>query len=345
VDLDLADQASDSLTVDVPVVFPESTAPQEAAAADDLQGILSCPVCCGELQREDEHLCCLRDGCRAEFPMVDGIPVLVNEKQSLFDLSVFLDKQPTFFKPTGWLRRQVSRLIPNLDDNVTARRNFERLRELLPAQTARPKVLVLGGSVAGAGMESLIDDPRIQLIETDVAIGPRAQIICDAHDLPFRSGVMDAVIVQAVLEHVLDPQRCVAEIWRVLRPDGLVYSDIPFMQQVHGREFDFQRFTWLGHRRLFRAFRELDGGITCGPGMALAWSARYFALSFFRHPKLRALVSGLARLSLFWLKYFDRWLVHRPSAFDAASAFYFLGRKSDAVLSDRDLIAAYRGGF
>ena len=35
--------------------------------------------------------------------------------------------------------------------------------------------------------------------------------------------------------------------------------------------------------------------------MALAWSARYFALSFFTRPRLRALVSGLARLAFFWL--------------------------------------------
>ena len=277
--------------------------------------------------------------------MVDGIPILIDEQHSLFDPGVFLSRQPTFFKPRGRLRQALSDLMPGLDCNVTAERNFRRLRDLLVEQTTRPKVLVVGGSVLGAGMEPLIDEPGIELIETDVALGPRTQVICDAHDLPFQDETIDAVVVQAVLEHVTRPERCVAEIHRVLRDDGLVYSDVPFMQQVHGREFDFQRFTWLGHRRLFRAFRQIDGGITCGPGMALAWSARYFALSFFTRPKLRALVSGLTRLGLFWLKYFDRLLARRESAFDAASAFYFLGRKSGDVLDDRELVASYRGGF
>ena len=79
--------------------------------------------------------------------------------------------------------------------------------------------------------------------------------------------------------------------------------------------------------------------------MALAWSVRYFALSFFANAKLRAAVSGLCRLSLFWLKYFDYLLVRRDGALDGASAFYFLGEKSERVLSDRELVASYRGGF
>jgi SAM-dependent methyltransferase len=279
------------------------------------------------------------------FPLVQGAPVLINEQRSIFDVATFVDQQPTFFKPISRWREAISRRLPSLSANITARRNFARLRELLLARTESPRVLVVGGSVLGDGMESLADDPRIELIESDAAVGPRTQLICDAHDLPFRDASLDAVIVQAVLEHVVDPPRAAGEIHRVLRGGGLVYADTPFMQQIHGREFDFTRFTRLGHRRLFRAFREIDSGITCGPGMALAWSAYYFALSFFGGARLRATVAGLCRLSLFWLKYFDYLLVRNDGAFDAASAFYFLGEKSDRVLPDRELVASYRGGF
>ena len=79
--------------------------------------------------------------------------------------------------------------------------------------------------------------------------------------------------------------------------------------------------------------------------MALAWTLRYFFMSFFASKRLRAMVSGISRFAFFWLKYFDHYLVRQPGAYDAASAFYFLGRKSDNVLSDRELVASYRGGF
>jgi hypothetical protein len=153
------------------------------------------------------------------------------------------------------------------------------------------------------------------------------------------------VVVEAVLEHVVDPARCVEEVYRVLADGGLVYADTPFMQQVHGRQYDFTRYTRLGHRRLFRRFGEVASGVSVGPGSALAWAARYFLLSFSTRPSLRAVLSGLSRLGLFWLKYFDRYLRHQTSALDAAAGFYFLGEKNCEVLSDRELVESYCGGF
>ncbi len=316
-----------------------------AEAAPAWHRLLACPVCRAEIVREHQQLRCTRRDCRARFPLLDGVPVLINEQNSVFDIADFLDRQATFFKPVGRFRRWVSRAMPELSCNVTARRTFAKLRDLLLKRDARPAVLVIGSGVVGAGVDVLLAHEGIDVVETDAAIGPRTQLICDAHDLPLKSGSFDAVVVQAVLEHVVDPHRCVEEIHRVLKRDGLIYADTPFIQQVHGREFDFTRFTRLGHRRLLRRFRELDSGITCGPGSALAWSARYFLLSFFRNPRLRAAASGLARATLFWLKYADYLLVARPGSLDAASAFYFLGRKQETSLSDRDLIAGYRGGF
>jgi hypothetical protein len=59
------------------------------------------------------------------------------------------------------------------------------------------------------------------------------------------------------------------------------------------------------------------------------------------------MASLLSRLMFFPLKYCDRYLVNvnKPSANDAASAFYFLGSRCEEALSDRDLIQSYRGGF
>lgn len=337
--------AADSLGFEAAVASSGLTTCVTTRLSDEVQQLLICPVCSSRLRAVDQRLKCTGRRCGTGFPLVHGVPILINEERSIFDIATFVEEQPTFFKPVSRWREAISRRLPSLSANITARRNFARLREQLLAQREKPRVLVVGGSILGDGMECLADDPRIELIESDAAVGERTQLICDAHDLPFRDESLDAVIVQAVLEHVVDPPRVVAEIRRVLRDGGLVYADTPFMQQIHGREFDFTRYSRLGHRRMFNAFREIDSGITCGPGMALAWSAYYFALSFFANGKLRAAVAGLCRLSLFWLKYFDYLLIHRDSAFDAASAFYFLGEKSDRVLSDRELVASYRGGF
>ena len=195
----------------------------------------------------------------------------------------------------------------------------------------------------GQGMEPLVNNSKIELVESDVSFGTRTGIICDAHDIPFEDGSFDGVIVQAVLEHVVDPYRCCEEIHRVLNAQGLVYSETPFMQQVHGGRYDFTRFTYLGHRRLFRKFEEIDSGAICGPGSALAWSYMYFLLSFTTSKILRMIIKFFARLTSFYLKYFDYYLINQPAALDAASGYYFMGRKAERVLSDSDLITLYRG--
>ena len=69
----------------------------------------------------------------------------------------------------------------------------------------------------GVGMEDLVKEKEIELVETDASFGPRTMLICDAHDIPFKGETFDGAIAQAVLEHVADPYRCVEEIVRVLR--------------------------------------------------------------------------------------------------------------------------------
>jgi len=183
------------------------------------------------------------------------------------------------------------------------------------------------------------------LVATDVSFGPLTVLVCDAHDIPFEDETFDGVIVQAVLEHVVDPYRCVEEIYRVLKQRGLVYAETPFMQQVHMGRYDFTRFTHSGHRRVFRRFDEVASGPVAGPGMALAWSYEYFLLSFTTSRPLRGVLRGFARLTSFYLKYFDYYLVGRPATIDAASGFYFLGRKAQGVLPDRELIQYYKGAL
>ena len=63
----------------------------------------------------------------------------------------------------------------------------------------------------------------INIITSDVSFGLNTNVICDAHDLPFRDNSFDAIICQAVLEHVADPYRCVDEIYRVLKPKNFIY--------------------------------------------------------------------------------------------------------------------------
>jgi SAM-dependent methyltransferase/uncharacterized protein YbaR (Trm112 family) len=312
-----------------------------------MQQALRCPVCFGPLQLDPERASCVSPDCRSDFPIVDGIPLLLDETRSVFTIEGVRTGGPAAFdssKQSEW-RRRLRDLLPRMDRNLCSVDQLRRLRDVVLAATSRPAVLVLGGGILGEGIEALVGEERIELVESDIFLGPRTVIVLDAHQIPFADGSFDAVVAQAVLEHVVDPYGCVEEMWRVLKPGGLAYAETPFMQQVHGGRYDFTRFTLLGHRRLFRRFDEVDSGIAVGPGSALAWSWTYFLGSFLKDSAFRPIAHLLGRSTGFFWKYADRLLSQREGAFDAASGFYFLGRKAPDgwMLSDRELLKMYRG--
>jgi len=337
--------------------MPTNTLSYDADVSSLLPSLI-CPICHSELTRSGDGssgdgssggtLTCRNPACRTRFPIVDGIPVLINEDNSLFSIADFVKHDDTFYKSPdsklAALGQKMLGLLPGISRNLGTHERYARMAELLLKETPRPVVLVVGGSIIGQDMGEFLSNPAILFVETDITFGPRTQMICDSHDLPFRDGTFDGVVAQAVLEHVVDPHRCVDEFHRVLKTTGIVYAETPFMQQVHGGRYDFLRFSYLAHRRLFRHFTEIDSGVSCGPGMALAWSWTYFALSLTTSRAGRAIAYAITSLTSFWLKYLDKYLVKRPAALDAASGYYLMARRSDQILSDRELITLYKGG-
>lgn len=277
------------------------------------------------------------------------MPLLLDEERSVFThQGILAERHMPSSRPAPAWKRGLAALVPTLGSSPKTAGNVARLRQLLRDDAASAgrgiaRVLVVGGGVLGEGLDVLAADPSIALVESDVFLGPRNGLVCDGHDLPFEDGAFDGVVIQAVLEHVVDPARCVAEVHRVLKPGGLVFAETPFMQQVHLGRYDFTRFTHLGHRRLFRQFDELASGACGGPGMALAWAWQYWLLSPWTGMWPRAFARALAAFTAFPLKWFDRLLLDTPGALDAASGVYFLGRRSERTLPDRELIAGYRG--
>jgi uncharacterized protein YbaR (Trm112 family)/SAM-dependent methyltransferase len=319
--------------------------PPQIRISQDIQELLCCPVCHADLKQTMERFECTNSECATHFPIIDGIPVLINDQSSIFSIDELVSKRKTLIAKASeskW-KKAVKGLLPTISQNINGESNYARFSETLLLQSTSPRVLVLGGRILGQGMEAIANNSAIQLVESDVSFGPRTMMICDAHDIPFEDQSFDGVIVQAVLEHVVDPYRCCQEIHRVLKEQGVVYAETPFIQQVHSGRYDFTRFTHLGHRRLFRRFEEIDSGAVCGPGMALAWSYQYFLLSFTTSRVLRGLIRAFASLTSFYLKYFDYYLIDKPGTLDAASGYYFIGKKAEQALPDRELLKLYKG--
>jgi SAM-dependent methyltransferase len=307
---------------------------------------LICPRCSCPVTVEDDAVWCTRAACpysKEPFPVIAGVPALLDFEHSIVSADQLVRSSGSAPIPRGMpFSRLKRRLINSVHPpNYQAERNLPRMLGMLreSADTSRrPVVLVVGGGQVGAGVEALYSTDDVDVLAFDIYRSPITQFIADAHRIPLANESVDGVLIQAVLEHVLEPSLVVQEIHRVLRRSGLVYADTPFLQQVHEGPYDFTRFTDSGHRYLFRNFERIDSGVVAGAGTQLAWSVE----SFFRSLLRSRTAGGIARLALWWLPRLDRFLDPRHSI-DGASSVYFLGRKSDTQLSPRDIIAYYQG--
>lgn len=306
-------------------------------AVEECIPVLRCPRTKDELTRESPDVLTCPAGHR--YGIVHGKPVLIDFSDSvLSEEAIMATKAHSQIVRREYkgLKARIKRMVsPEKED--TAQNVRQMISDL--EQLNRPvRLLMIGGGSIGQGMEPLYDHPDIQIFGFDIYDSPYVQFIADGHHLPLPDDFFDAVVIQAVLEHVLQPAQVVSEIWRVLRTGGLVYAETPFMQQVHEGPYDFTRFTESGHRYLFRNFEGIASGPNGGPGVQFMWSVDYLARSLFRSRT----AGKIAKLAFFWTQYLDRFI---PPAYaqDGASGVFFYGRKSDRAMQPREIISYYQG--
>lgn len=291
--------------------------------------------------REDRVACTFPE-CpdHAGFQMVGTQPVLVDATSSILSPRLIVEAQggsPIPRRKQGYMDRILSALRLNTAF-ATRRNSLLFLAALRSRSTSRPRVLIIGGGARGAGTEQLYSSSDIDLLSFDIYATSDTQFIADAHRIPLKDGSIDGVWIQAVLEHVVEPHVVASEIHRVLSDGGLVYSEIPFMQQVHEGAYDFTRFTLSGHRYLFRDFAVVDAGPHGGAGSQLNWSVDHFARSLFRS----RFAGRLLKLLSIWLVWFDL-VASRSHTVDAAFGTYVLGSKSSRRISHREIVSFYTG--
>jgi SAM-dependent methyltransferase len=286
------------------------------------RGWLVCPTSHAALVvKQDRVETC--DGLR-RYPVERGVPLLLGNpaeieghlRESNSMVAEYSERRPRKRTRREELREQIDSMLNDDFRTEESRRAFESLFTNLP-----PEALCL--SIGGGPNRH---HPSL----TNVNIGPfpNVDIVGDAHELPYRDDCVDRIDCQAVLEHLKEPQRAVREMFRVLKPGGLVYAVTPFLQAYHGYPNHFQNFTLTGHQLIFanQGFRVRDSGTCVGPIVGL-WD---LATAFIdRFSPLRARGSMMAGWRLLGLagRRLDRRLASSPRSYEMASTTYVLAEK------------------
>ena len=303
-----------------------------------------CPNCKEKLKLVKSNvLKCINKSCRLpkkEFPIINEVPILIP-----FDLEdcILEDSYSENFINFGCKKRdftnikmKIKKTIKDLiyGKNIKTIKNYKYLSDHLKKDS---KILIIGGGSIGSGADdffSICKKKAIKIDSIDVYFSHNITAIADAHYLPFENESYELVIIQAVLEHVINPNRVVEEIYRILKNNAIVYAETPFMQCVHEGPYDFTRFSHSGHRWLFKKFKEISSGAHHG-----AFSSSLFILSYAISGLMRNKTIGiLIRILFTRVSKFLDYLNDYKSNIDVACGTYFLGIKSNNYLNEKNQI-------
>jgi SAM-dependent methyltransferase len=102
----------------------------------------------------------------------------------------------------------------------------------------------------------------------------------DINDLKFDDESFDAAVCMSILEHVPYPQKAIAELHRVLKPEGYIWVQLPFSFPYHEDPHDYWRVSPDGLRIWMADFDE----ISCG---AFRWTRTALVVSSYFYGKKR----------------------------------------------------------
>lgn len=181
----------------------------------------------------------------------------------------------------------------------------------------------------GLNIGSGISNYSEQIINFDLQDFANVQVIGDLFSLPFRDETFDYVFSIYVLEHVPNPEFAIKEMHRVLKPGGICYSFIPFIQGYHAAPNDFLRFTSSGVVNYFYEF-DIIKNKGLGPTSAALWILQEWlaiVLSF-NSKKLHLVIHTLIMCISFPVKYVDIILSKSSLAKNIASINEIIARKN-----------------
>jgi SAM-dependent methyltransferase/uncharacterized protein YbaR (Trm112 family) len=286
--------------------------------------ICRCPACRAELAFEEGACACT--GCSASYAVEGGVPILVREGDRI--------------APVARWETGASALVPKAL-RPFVERYHGALRPPLTFKSARGRSL-LDDFVAEHGDDQIVlnvgsgeTEYGRHVLNLDIDAFPGVHVVGVAENLPVADESCDAVLSIAVLEHVADAGRALAEARRALRVGGRIFVDVPFMQGYHASPADHRRFTEQGLRAELEreGFDVEQSGVAVGPASGMAWIASEFLALLLSAGSPRRYQA--ARFFTTWLalpvKYADRWLERHPMAHTISSAVWATASKRDAV--------------
>jgi hypothetical protein len=266
--------------------------------------ILQSPKNKSKLIRWDSEALYFQDGDK--YPVVRGTPIMIDEENSLFSFDEIIKLKDTTQSKTynnqNNLKNKIRKnILPSLSEDRYINERYKKVFHNI----AGKNVLVIGAGDKVSYYKKIFEKASI-LVISDVHGQFGADIILDAHQIPFKNESFDIILAGQVLEHCIQPWQVADEIQRVAKLGAIIQVETPFNFPYHAPPFDFFRFTFTGLRSLFNRCQLADYTITEGNWSTVAVFLSNSFLVATSNKLLRRSILVITRLMLGWLKFLEK---------------------------------------
>ena len=159
----------------------------------------------------------------------------------------------------SYIKKFKNKLSKNIENDMTRMRSKPRIYDYCYISTsnnlatlkkgldyAKKDNLKLKILDIGCGKKPFLNmfDKQDNYLGIDFSKNSSADIIQDLNSkLPFDNEYFDFIIISETIEHLPDPLKVLNEATRVLKEKGIIFISSPFCLNIHGRPYDYYRYT------------------------------------------------------------------------------------------------------
>jgi SAM-dependent methyltransferase len=145
-------------------------------------------------------------------------------------------------------------------------------------------------------------------VGVDLDLSNKPDVVADIAHLPFADETLGVVRSASVFEHTYNYQEIVGDIYRALRPNGVLLIQTLWLLEFHGYPSDYFRFSHVAWQRILEdaGYRVLDCDIEWGHGLFLNLARIFEDVSFHFDWYWVRFALRLAGKIFWWMRWFDK---------------------------------------
>ena len=203
--------------------------------SSNILNILACPHCLRTLEKTNKGVIC--DNCQIDYEFTGSNSLDLHLKRRKKYRLEFEVGAPAKLNSGFSFKPLAENTNPQVDfSGIRVPHHLSKeLMSYIP-KAKRKDSLMLDLGCGGTIHKAICEHAGYEYVGLDYN-SPHAQILGDAHSLPFKDNSYEFILSIAVLEHIRFPFVAMREAYRVLKPRGKFIGTVAFLEPFHGNSF------------------------------------------------------------------------------------------------------------